>query len=364
MLPSFPWRPLVALPAGALLIGLGARVVFGTEVRTRLGGESKAVRAELVNVPTASSGSARMRIDFDSLIGRSGSLRSRLLEPSETRFYPGVAQRFGHAVRTPGVRRVDTGIRGNAGSFAFITLAPWRQKVGTHINGYHVGYWPGEFRVTTDRYENPEGFIEVTPDNVDTPLSTHFRLRDFITRDQQHVWPKYVVLREELLDKLELMLNAMQSFGVPTHHVVVLSGFRSPQYNARGASEGMARSSRHQFGDAADLIIDADRDGRMDDLNQDGRVTFADLQVVDRAIQLIERQYPELVGGLGLYHEMGPSGPFAHVDVRGTRARWTNLRTQRRSTGVVAQPATAGPVQPSARCSAEGAMAVLCAGVR
>ena len=33
-------------------------------------------------------------------------------------------------------------------------------------------------------------------------------------------------------------------------------------------------------------------------------------------------RYPELVGGTGLYAYSGRSGPFAHIDVRGTRARW------------------------------------------
>jgi len=82
-------------------------------------------------------------------------------------------------------------------------------------------------------------------------------------------------------------------------------------------------------------------------------------------VQLIEKQYPELVGGLGLYHEMGPSGPFAHIDVRGTRARWTNMRTRRQSTGTVQTAATTPSIaQPSTRCAAQGEMAALCAGVR
>lgn len=367
MLSPIRWRPLLSLPLVVALVVFATKVVFGKEVRSRPGRpfESAVARAELVNLPSGSSGGNALRIDFDSLVGRSGNLRARIIAADETAFYPGVTRRFGPAIRSPGIRPIDTGWRGEDASFAMVTMAPWRQKVGSHINGYHVGYWPGEVRAASAKYDNPVGFIEVTRDNAATLLSTHFRLRDFLTHDQQNVWPKYVVLREELLDKLELILVALQSFGVSTRHVVVLSGFRSPQYNARGVSEGMARSSRHQFGDAADIIIDANRDGRMDDLNQDGRVTFADVQVIDRAVQLIERQYPELVGGLGLYHEMGPSGPFAHIDVRGSRARWTNMRTRRQSTGSVpnttAAPASA---KPSTRCAAQGEMAVLCAGVR
>jgi Peptidase M15 len=221
-------------------------------------------------------------------------------------------------------------------------------------------------RLMPSKYDNPEGFIEVRQQDMDAPLSSHFRVRDFITHDQPTVWPKYVVLREDLIDKLELVLSALETFGVATQHVVVLSGFRSPQYNARGASEGMARASRHQYGDAADLIVDANHDGRMDDLNFDGRIDFTDTQVIDRAVALVEKRYPELVGGLGMYHEMGPTGPFVHIDVRGTRARWTNTiasagRTAPRSAAPEGTPTVA---TPSGSCVAEGAMAQLCRGIR
>jgi hypothetical protein len=40
------------------------------------------------------------------------------------------------------------------------------------------------------------------------------------------------------------------------------------------------------------------------------------------AVERVEARYPELVGGTGLYAYSGRSGPFAHIDVRGTRARW------------------------------------------
>ncbi|MEO7503313.1 MAG: hypothetical protein ABIW94_11805, partial [Gemmatimonadaceae bacterium] len=103
----------------------------------------------------------------------------------------------------------------------------------------------------------------------------------------------------------------------------VLSGFRTPHYNlGLGAESGRALDSRHQFGDAADVIIDADQNGRMDDINHDGRVNFADARVVLAAVERVERAYPDLVGGVGLYPSSGPAGPFAHIDVRGERARW------------------------------------------
>ncbi|MGQ0765837.1 MAG: D-Ala-D-Ala carboxypeptidase family metallohydrolase [Gemmatimonadota bacterium] len=357
-------HPARRLAAALAILGtavIATRAVAGDEhsVSGRL--HTKVSRAELINVPMFTP-RRTTALDFDSLLGRSGQLRVRLLELGETASYPGIASLFDQGLLTPGFRTVEA--TEGIGAFHFVTLTPWNRKLGGYVNGYNVGNWPAELRRMPANYENPAGFIEVTRENVDQPLSMHFTLRDFITRDQQHVWPKYVVLREELLDKLELVLAALESFGVPTRNVVVLSGFRSPQYNTRGAAEGMAQASRHQFGDAADIIIDANRDGRMDDLNGDGRTTFDDLRVLDRAVQLIESRFPELVGGLGLYHAMGPSGPFAHIDVRGNRARWSNTGSRARASRWTPSAASAGVARPSGSCMAEGAMAVLCTGVR
>jgi len=362
-------RRVVTIVAAVSLAAFAARVGWGGEVGATLGKEETwaAPHAEMVNVPVVSRGvvatGAVASIEFDSLFGRSGNLRVRLLTFDEIDAFPALVERFGAQVRIPGIRQVQTGL-GDA-DFAFVTLTPWRKKLGSYINGYRLGLWPGEHRLVPANYENPDGFIEVMPENAATKVSTHFVLRDFVTHDQKNVWPKYVVLREELLDKLELVLGALQSFGVATEHVVVLSGFRSPQYNSRGAKEGMARASRHQFGDAADIIVDANRDGRMDDLNNDGRVDFSDTQVIDRAVGSVETKYPELVGGLGLYHETGPSGPFAHIDVRGTRARWTN-RGGRSALGASSawRGVTSRAIPASGPCQAEGAMAVLCQGIR
>jgi uncharacterized protein YcbK (DUF882 family) len=198
------------------------------------------------------------------------------------------------------------------------------EKLGGNVGSYRVGYWPEEKgRLRSEAYENPEGFIEVTPENQYMLVSAHFSLKDFLTHNQPNVWPKYLVLREPLLDKLELVIQDLERHNVRAEGMQVLSGFRTPEYNLElGDESGRARDSRHQFGDAADVIIDNDGNGRMDDLNGDGRVTFADVRVVLAAVERVEREYPDLVGGTGLYHSNGPSGPFAHIDVRGEKARW------------------------------------------
>lgn len=369
--PAVAARRAAILLAAVVVVGAASRAVVAGEVRAAFGAAPAAApRAELVNVPVvrngalgSAAGDALSELDLETFAGRSGDLRMRFLSLADLDGAPALSRVLGDVVRTPGIHPLG---RSADSALAVVTLTPWQRKLGSHVNGYHMGFWPGERRAVGEGYENPAGFIEVARDLADARISTHFTLRDFLTHDQAHVWPKYLVLREELIDKLELVLDALASFGVATEHVVVLSGFRSPQYNARGAGEGMARSSRHQFGDAADIIIDANRDGRMDDLNLDGRVNFADLQVLDRAVGLVEHKHPDLVGGLGLYHEMGPSGPFAHIDVRGTRARWTGGGRGRAPRGGAAGSwnVTAWVARPSGKCQAEGAMAVLCQGSR
>ena len=257
----------------------------------------------------------------DSMFGRSGKIRFRTLTRANAAELPGFIATYGElAIRTPGVHYIAA----NAGKvpFALVVLRPFGEKRGDVLWGYKLGRWPSERWLVGQRYYNPDGFIEVTPSNANLRLSEHFVLAEFLTHDQRDAWPKFVVLQEPLIDKLELVLADLAAHGVKTDHVRVLSGFRAPYYNDRIVAEGAARSSRHQYGDAADIIIDSNGDGRMDDLNHDGRLDLGDTQVILRAVERVEKQYPKLVGGLGLYHAMGAAGPFAHIDVRGTSARW------------------------------------------
>lgn len=209
----------------------------------------------------------------------------------------------------------------NLGFQTVFTMRSFGQKVRASLNGYKLGYWPAEKgRVRSEAYRNPDGFVEVTPENEDTRVSEHFRLRDFVSRGQANVWPKYVVIREPLLDKLELVIQDLNSRGINAEGMRIQSGFRTPSHNSAVRGEGSARNSRHQFGDAVDVFIDQEGTGRMSDLNGDGRVNYADVKLILAAVERVEAKYPELVGGTGLY--TGRSGSFAHIDVRGTRARW------------------------------------------
>jgi uncharacterized protein YcbK (DUF882 family) len=289
--------------------------------------------AALARLPIVDS--TKLRAHVAQLAGKSGkllaafvapprpitvSLFTKIVSPSKNITYSKTILYTTKAI--PQIQQVTGASR--IGIFSLITMKSFAEKMSGWVNGYHVGYWPEEKgRLRSLAYENPDGFIEVTPQNQDLRISEHFRLRDFLTHDQENIWPKYMVLQEPLVDKLELVIQDLESHGIRASQMRVLSGFRTPQYNmALGDESGRARDSRHQFGDAADVYIDANGDGRMDDLNRDGRVNFGDARVILAAVERIERLYPDLVGGVGLYHSTGPHGPFAHIDVRGSRARW------------------------------------------
>ena len=246
-------------------------------------------------------------------IGLSGKVFARFVMPED----------WISLASIPGAQMASASVAGSTTHTAetVFTMRSFGQKVRALLNGYRLGYWPQEKgRLRSEAYRNPDGFIEVTPENEDTRVSEHFRLRDFVSHGQDNVWPKYVVLREPLLDKLELVIEDLNDHGVNAEGMRIRSGFRTPAHNQAVRGEGSARDSRHQFGDAADVFIDQVGNGRMSDLNGDRKVNFADVKMILDAVERVEARYPELVGGTGLY--TGRNGQFANIDVRGVRARW------------------------------------------
>ena len=206
-----------------------------------------------------------------------------------------------------------------------VTLVPRAQKTRGKIGTYHLGTWPFEAggKPRSPRYAAPPGFIEVTRENQDFRVSKHFRIRQFLTKDQFNVWPKYVFIDPLLIDKMELTIEELQKEGVRVEHVHVMSGFRTPRYNSGGGNtSGRANLSRHMYGDGADVYVDNNRDGQPDDITGDGRVTVRDAERFAAAAERVEKKHRSLVGGIGIYVACCGHGPFTHIDVRGTRARW------------------------------------------
>ena len=277
-----------------------------------------------------------------AVFGRSGQVRIQMVLPNETFEFPlevqgdpgGLSYAWvraqdsaavtpaqplsGASVVAPGFAGVyrlevahDAGRR-IVDSILVAVMVPFSAKLGQSLNGYRIGNYRSG--IDGDAPSPPRGFVEVTPATVDLAVSKHMRLSDFITHDeQQDRWPKYVALDARVLDKAELIIAYVGAFRGGRNRDVAVdvhSGFRSPVYNRRVPRA--ARDSRHQFGDAADLAIDADGDGR---------VTWRDGMLVSLQVEHVERDFPQYAGGLGLYGNQN-GVPYVHIDVRGRKVRW------------------------------------------
>jgi hypothetical protein len=222
----------------------------------------------------------------------------RVIAPSEPGFFK--------------LRLVRDNVRRTIDGLTLAVLVPFEQKQGGMLNGYKIGTYIGER--LTGRPNPPIGFLEVREADVDLQITKHLKVGDFLTHDEQDVWPKYAAVTPALLDKLELVIAEIASWhgkDVPvTLAMDVHSGFRSPAHNRtirRAASD-----SQHQYGDAADVAMDA---------NGDGKIDAMDARMVGLATEIVELKDPELVGGIGLYIS-GRQHAYVHIDARGKRVRW------------------------------------------
>lgn len=203
---------------------------------------------------------------------------------------------------------------------AFVMVPLSRVKNGM-LNGYRIGNYPAVPLRQLPIYRAPAGLVEVTPQNEQTLIAPHFRLKQFLCK-QDGGYPKYVALRARLLLKLELILAAVNEAGYPASTFAILSGYRTPAYNR---DIGNVKYSRHLWGDAADIYIDErPADGAMDDLNGDGVLDYRDAAVLYEIIDGMfgKPWYEPFTGGLGRYRKTRNHGPFVHTDTRGFRARW------------------------------------------
>lgn len=242
-------------------------------------------------------------------VGSSSSARS-----TAGRLEPIGAGRWGWtAPDTPGfypITVVAADRRDSVTIHAFVLVPSSRVRNG-YIQNFRIGRYPRQ---------SPAGFVEVTRANENVFVSPHFRLKQFLCK-QSGGYPKYVVLDERLLDKLEALLRLANDAGFAASTFHVMSGFRTPAYNR---AIGNVPYSRHTWGAAADIFIDENRDGRMDDLNRDGRSDVRDAEVLYRLFDAATYA-PELdglIGGMGKYRPTAAHGPFVHIDVRDRKARW------------------------------------------
>ncbi|MHC9511073.1 D-Ala-D-Ala carboxypeptidase family metallohydrolase [Kangiella sp. M94] len=225
------------------------------------------------------------------------------------------------APKTPGLYTLETSDQktGHQITLSVFVLRPASEMKNGVLNGYKIGNYPEPLK-GLPTYSAPKGFIEVTKENMDTKITPHFTLGQFLCK-QPGGYPKYMVLRQNLLENLELLLTDVNDKGIRTDSFVIMSGYRTPAYNK---AIGNVANSRHVYGDASDIFIDTVSNGRMDDINGDGKVNEKDaLRLYEFANNPeVHDHRDDLIGGIGVYKPNTVRGPFVHVDVRGTKARW------------------------------------------
>jgi uncharacterized protein YcbK (DUF882 family) len=199
-------------------------------------------------------------------------------------------------------------------------MVPAARTSGGALNGYTIGAYPPA--KGNPLYQPPAGFVEVTKANEDTKVSPHFRLKQFLCKeDAANAYPKYVVIKPRLLLKLEAILERVNAAGFKADTFNVMSAYRTPYYNH---AIGDVQYSMHQFGSAADIFVDTRAKGQMDDLNRDRRIDTNDSRYLYDLVErlLADPGYRKFQGGMGFYPANAAHPPFVHVDVRGTKARW------------------------------------------
>jgi len=195
----------------------------------------------------------------------------------------------------------------------FVLEPSSRVDADGRLNGFRMGAYP----------ENtPRGFIRLDEGYGDVNVSPSFKIGQFLCHQQPDHWPKYLLISGDNLERLEVLLAALNHDGITDADTFfVMSGYRSPFYNT---AIGSATLSRHMYGDATDIYVDVSpRDGVMDDLNRDGAIDKTDADFLyDYAEELFAATDGVPRGGLGSYKANAVHGPFVHVDGRGRAARW------------------------------------------
>lgn len=239
-------------------------------------------------------------------------------------------RRFAYtAPEEPGIHAIS--VRGGDGETAgeaagpevrivVLVAHPASEIRGGVLEGYRIGAYRQQPLRGDPAYLPPRGFVAVRPADQDIRVSPHFTLGEFLCKQAGN--PRMLALSRALVVKLELILEALNQGRRRTDGLVIMSGYRTPFYNR--AIGNTTDYSRHLWGDAADIYVDDDGNGDMDDLNGDGTRDIRDARYLQRVVQGVAERNPGAwrPGGLASYRRNPAHGPFVHVDARGYAARW------------------------------------------
>ena len=121
-------------------------------------------------------------------------------------------------------------------------------------------------------------------------LTKNFNKREFDSKDGSEMPSEVLENIKELATNLQVLRDELKS------PIIINSGYRSPNYNAR---VGGAKRSQHLIGTACDIVVIG---------HTPQEVAF----VIEELIRAGKMKQ----GGLKAYNS------FTHYDIRGVRARW------------------------------------------
>lgn len=229
-----------------------------------------------------------------------------------------------------GYARVRMG--GRELTLTLVNVVPYTAMRNGKLDGYRIGEYAAQPLKGLEQYERPKGFVRLADHNDDLWVSDHYRMRDFQCKLDGTT--KFLVLRTDALVKLEILQHELLiRHNLKFDRFTIMSGYRTPYYNAKIGNE--TGYSRHLYGDAMDIYIDQNADGKMDDVNRDGRVDTGDARFLLRVAASIDesKEWGWLKGGAGVYHANSAHGPYIHVDARGYVARWGAIEESTRGGG-------------------------------
>ena len=125
-------------------------------------------------------------------------------------------------------------------------------------------------------------------------ITKNFNLQEFDCRDGSQVPQEYMYNVTKLCENLQVLREHINK------PIIVISGYRSPEYNTKIKG---AKKSQHMLAKAADIVVPG----------------MTSLEVRNIILELI-KEGKMCKGGVGIY----PT--FTHYDVRGYNARWGSYK--------------------------------------
>ena len=227
-----------------------------------------------------------------------------------------------HAPATPGHYSITFHQSGEQILLQVFVLTPFDNTDQDTLQGFPIGNYQQELFRGLSTYSVPKGFIHFTDNLTGIQVSPNFSINQFVSKQKPEHGETFLLVLPAMLIKLEALLEAANNRGWRASTLYIMSGFRTPYYNK--VIGNTTTTSRHLYGGAADVWIDGDEDGLMDDLNDDGKIDQEDAVTLANLAESLAaeggRNWP--AGGLGIYNATPAHGPFIHIDARGYRARW------------------------------------------